>query len=263
MVNQAQRREATIAAILRVARALFGKRGFAATSIDRIAADSGLAKGAVYHHFASKEALFTAVLEAVQADVAKSPVPASATRLTDPLDQIAAGVLHYLLATNEPDTRRILLIDGPTVDRLAEVARNRRTHLRRRRESGHRARTWSERQDRAHRRHRAPVDGLSDGSSARMREFAAAEGAGARVCDGASRDAGRRARRRSLLEQSYGKSRSLTHESRDTQRLNQSVSAGSWCSAGSRLPSMRSPSFGWQIVAATFRSANVNASPSR
>jgi AcrR family transcriptional regulator len=115
VVNQAQRREATIAAILRVARALFGKRGFAATSIDRIAADSGLAKGAVYHHFSSKEALFTAVLEAVQADVAKSPVPASATRLTDPLDQIAAGVLHYLLATNEPDTRRILLIDGPTV----------------------------------------------------------------------------------------------------------------------------------------------------
>ena len=115
MVNQAQRRETTIAEILRVARALFGKRGFAATSIDRIAAESGLAKGAVYHHFASKEALFTAVLEAVQADVAKSPLPASVARLTDPLDQIAAGVLHYLVATNEPDTRRILLIDGPTV----------------------------------------------------------------------------------------------------------------------------------------------------
>jgi AcrR family transcriptional regulator len=114
MVNQAQRSEVTIAAIMRAARTLFGKRGFAATSIDRIASESGVAKGAVYHHFESKEALFTAVLEAVQADVASAPVPSSASS-TDPLDQIAAGVLRYLLATNEPNTRRILLVDAPTV----------------------------------------------------------------------------------------------------------------------------------------------------
>ena len=98
-----------------MARASFGKRGFATTTIDRIAADCGVAKGAVYHHFASKEELFTAALEAVQADVAQAPVSPADRQLTDPLDQIAAGVLHYLLATNEPHTRRILLIDGPTV----------------------------------------------------------------------------------------------------------------------------------------------------
>ncbi len=115
MVNQAKRSEATIAAILRVARASFGKRGFATTTIDRIAADCGVAKGAVYHHFASKEELFTAVLEAVQADVAQAPVSPADRQLTDPLDQIAAGVLRYLLATSEANTRRILLIDGPTV----------------------------------------------------------------------------------------------------------------------------------------------------
>ena len=115
MVNQAKRSEATIAAILRAARTSFGKRGFATTTIDQIAAESGVAKGAVYHHFASKEELFTAVLEAVQADVAQAPIPAAAARLTDPLDQIAAGVLRYLLATSESNTRRILLIDGPIV----------------------------------------------------------------------------------------------------------------------------------------------------
>ena len=115
MVRQQQRREATISTILQTARALFASRGFAATTIDGIAAESALAKGAVYHHFASKESLFTAVMEAVQADVANAPIPPSAARLTDPLDQIVAGVLRYLIATSEPGVRRILLIDGPAV----------------------------------------------------------------------------------------------------------------------------------------------------
>jgi AcrR family transcriptional regulator len=114
-VKQQERREATIASILTVARSAFGRRGFAATTIDSIAEDCGIAKGAVYHHFASKEALFTAVMEAVQVDVARAPIPPSDARLTDPLDQIAAGVLRYLLATSEPEIRRILLIDGPAV----------------------------------------------------------------------------------------------------------------------------------------------------
>jgi len=114
-VRQQERREATIASILKVARHAFGKRGFAATTIESIADDCGIAKGAVYHHFASKEALFTAVMEAVQVDVARAPIPPRDARLTDPLDQIAAGVLRYLIATSEPEIRRILLIDGPAV----------------------------------------------------------------------------------------------------------------------------------------------------
>ena len=55
------------------------------------------------------------MLEAIQADVAQAPVSPADRQLTDPLDQIAAGVLRYLLATSEANTRRILLIDGPTV----------------------------------------------------------------------------------------------------------------------------------------------------
>jgi hypothetical protein len=143
VVNQAQRRETTIAAILRVARALL------ASVVSPRPASIGLrpnplAKGAVYHHFASKEALFTAVLEAVQADVAKSPLPASVARLTDPLDQIAAGVRTTWsqptsrYAAHSADRR-------PYRDRLAEVARNRRPHIRRRCESGHYVRAWAQR----------------------------------------------------------------------------------------------------------------------
>lgn len=114
-MKQQQRREATLASIISAARSAFGARGFAATTIDSIAEDCGIAKGAVYHHFASKEALFTAVMEAVQVELARAPTPANDARLTDPLDQIAAGVLRYLIATSESEVRRILLIDGPAV----------------------------------------------------------------------------------------------------------------------------------------------------
>ncbi len=115
MVRQEQRRETTIATILDTARELFGNQGFAATTIDEIAADSALAKGAVYHHFESKEALFTAVMEAVQVQLATAPIPAADAKLTDPLDMIAAGMLRYLIGTSAGDVRQILLIDGPAV----------------------------------------------------------------------------------------------------------------------------------------------------
>ncbi|HUO91339.1 MAG TPA: helix-turn-helix domain-containing protein [Rhizomicrobium sp.] len=115
MIRQIDRSTATIAGILAAARALFADEGFEAASIDGIAAKAGVAKGAVYHHFASKEEIFTRVLEDVQAEIAALPVPASTRALRDPVDIIAAETLRYLLAASEPSRKRILLIDGPAV----------------------------------------------------------------------------------------------------------------------------------------------------
>ena len=53
------------AAILRAAAAAFAARGFAATSMDDVAAAAGVTRLIVYRHFASKEALYVAVLEHV------------------------------------------------------------------------------------------------------------------------------------------------------------------------------------------------------
>jgi AcrR family transcriptional regulator len=114
MSTQAERRAATAAAILASARALFAARGFEATSIDDIAEGAAVAKGAVYHHFDSKEAIFIRVLEAVQAEIAQTPPPAGSAE-GDLADQMAAGVEHYLLTASAPGMRRILLIDGPAV----------------------------------------------------------------------------------------------------------------------------------------------------
>ena len=115
MPSQAERRAATIGAILAAARRLFTDKGFDATSIDDIAEAARVAKGAVYHHFDSKEAIFTRTLEDLQIELAAAPIPDSARELTDPVDQIVAGVSRYLEAASAPEVRRILLIDGPAV----------------------------------------------------------------------------------------------------------------------------------------------------
>ena len=115
MPSQADRRAATVALILAEARRLFALQGFEATSIDDIAAAAGVAKGAVYHHFESKEAVFLRVLEGVQGAIAATPVPAEALSERDPVKLIAAATLRYLLAASEPEVRRVLLIDGPAV----------------------------------------------------------------------------------------------------------------------------------------------------
>jgi len=115
MIRQIDRSTATIAGILAAARELFADEGFEAASIDGIATRAGVAKGAVYHHFASKEEIFTRVLEDVQAEIAALPVPASTRALNDPVDVIAAETLRYLLAASDPSRKRILLIDGPAV----------------------------------------------------------------------------------------------------------------------------------------------------
>jgi len=49
------------------ARSLFGRKGYAQTSVDEIAEAARVTKGAVYHHF-GKEALFRAVHAEVEAE---------------------------------------------------------------------------------------------------------------------------------------------------------------------------------------------------
>ena len=112
--TQAERSEATVGAIERAARKLFATRGFEATSIDEIAARAGVAKGAVYHHFDSKQELFARVLDRIQGELAALPAP-TGRRGAGPLDLVAEAVLAYLIAASEPDVRRILLVEGPAV----------------------------------------------------------------------------------------------------------------------------------------------------
>lgn len=60
-----QRDPARRAAILSAAARVFARSGYAATSVDDVAAAAGITKLIVYRHFDSKEALYRAVLEGV------------------------------------------------------------------------------------------------------------------------------------------------------------------------------------------------------
>jgi len=114
MTSQAQRRAATIAAITRAAGELFATHGFAATSIDDIARRAGVAKGAVYHHFESKEQIFARVFEQMTAALA-AEVAATAAAGKSILDSFELGTLKYLTSISGDKCRQVLLIDGPAV----------------------------------------------------------------------------------------------------------------------------------------------------
>ncbi|HZN15778.1 MAG TPA: helix-turn-helix domain-containing protein, partial [Acidimicrobiales bacterium] len=60
--TQAERSATTKAALLAAARELFAENGFAATGRDDIAERAGVTRGALYHHYDSKEALLRAVV---------------------------------------------------------------------------------------------------------------------------------------------------------------------------------------------------------
>jgi len=114
MVAQSDRRAATRSAILLSAHQLFGQNGFGAATIDQIAAGANVAKGAVYHHFPTKEAIFEAIFDDVSGDLAKRVAAVAATS-HDVLAALAAGTKAYFLACAEGATARIILKDGPAV----------------------------------------------------------------------------------------------------------------------------------------------------
>ena len=58
-----QRSEETRTRILESSIKLFSERGFNAASVDDICAEAEISKGAFYHHFGSKQALFLALLD--------------------------------------------------------------------------------------------------------------------------------------------------------------------------------------------------------
>lgn len=114
MTTQAKRRAATIASIVRAAGELFTARGFAAASIDDIASRAGVAKGAVYHHFESKEQIFQRVFEQMTGALA-AEVAATAAAGKSTLDRFERGTLKYLTSIAGNKFRQVLLIDGPAV----------------------------------------------------------------------------------------------------------------------------------------------------
>jgi AcrR family transcriptional regulator len=106
--------EATRELLVSIARERFTEQGYAATSIEDIVQRAGVAKGALYHHFSGKDALFRAVYEAVLAEVV-SAVTAAALAVQEPWAGVRAGLSAFLDACLEPAFRRIVVLESVSV----------------------------------------------------------------------------------------------------------------------------------------------------
>ncbi len=100
--------------MLAAARASFGSKGYAQTSVDEIAAAARVTKGAVYHHFSGKEALFRAVWTEVEAEATARAASAGDSD-SPPIEQLVTEVDAYLEVALDEEVRQITLIDGPVV----------------------------------------------------------------------------------------------------------------------------------------------------
>ncbi|MEQ1503967.1 MAG: TetR family transcriptional regulator [Myxococcota bacterium] len=118
--DAARTREAVVDAAL----AAFAERGFAATRLEEIAVRAGATRGALYHHFDDKGALWTAVLRE-RWPMVVDPLLAERLGPGEPRPRIAAFVDGVLAAIDEDPRARALLAmalsgDGALVGGLAE-----------------------------------------------------------------------------------------------------------------------------------------------
>lgn len=109
-----ERTEATRLALIEAARRLFVEKGYAETATPDIVAEAGVTRGALYHHFEDKKALFRATLEreaaAVAAEIERLSAPAPTPRAA-----LLSGAAAYFDAMAAPGRTRLLLLEAPAV----------------------------------------------------------------------------------------------------------------------------------------------------
>ena len=114
MNSRAEQGQATREQLIAVATRLFAAHGYEGTSIEAVLTEAGVSRGSLYHHFASKEALFEAALEGVETRIGEATV-AAVLGVDDPKDGLRVGCLAWLRLAGDPVVQRIVLIDAPSV----------------------------------------------------------------------------------------------------------------------------------------------------
>ncbi|RSM45255.1 TetR family transcriptional regulator [Amycolatopsis balhimycina DSM 5908] len=104
--------EATRAALLAAATRRFAEHGFAGTALEDIAGDIQATRGAIYHHFAGKGALFEAVFEQLETD-STALCAAAAARAAEPRSAAIAGLDAFLDRCCDPVYGRIVCLEAP------------------------------------------------------------------------------------------------------------------------------------------------------
>jgi AcrR family transcriptional regulator len=112
--RRAEYSASTRRALVDVAEKLFAEHGYAAASLDAIVAGADVTKGALYHHYSGKQALFEAVFERVESAGAEQ-IQAALRGHRDPWEKAIAGLRAFLDVVRQPSYSRIVVQDGPSV----------------------------------------------------------------------------------------------------------------------------------------------------
>lgn len=108
----------TRAALVEAGRYLFGRQGYAATSVEDLASQARVTTGALYHHFPTKTALFETVFEQVHTELLARSADAAA-EAPDEIAALGVGFEAFLDGMLQPEVQRILVTDAPAVLGLA------------------------------------------------------------------------------------------------------------------------------------------------
>jgi AcrR family transcriptional regulator len=106
--------EITRRRLIRAARRLYGRKGYADTSIEDVARAAKVTRGALYHHFDNKRELFRAVYEQLAEELTAGLLEA-ARREPRPELHLEIGCQAFLDACLDRDVRQILILDAPAV----------------------------------------------------------------------------------------------------------------------------------------------------
>jgi AcrR family transcriptional regulator len=99
-------------ALLDSATTLFTDHGYAGTSLDEVVAAARVTKGALYHHFPSKLALFENVFLRVQEETT-TEIGRAINTSKDPWERAQTGLEKFLEVCRQPEFRRICMQEGP------------------------------------------------------------------------------------------------------------------------------------------------------
>lgn len=114
MEKRVARGQSTRRRIIDAATGIFAELGYEAASVDAVLRASGVSRGALYHHFDGKDALFAAVLESVEEGIARD-IAAATRGARTARDALVAGCRRWLEVAEDPVAQRIALIDAPAV----------------------------------------------------------------------------------------------------------------------------------------------------
>lgn len=101
-------------ALIKVAEEMFTKNGYSGTSLDAIVAGARVTKGALYHHFTGKQAIFEAAFEGIEKAASKR-IKKAIKEARDPWSKAISGLHEFLTIVQDPAYQRVVIQEGPAI----------------------------------------------------------------------------------------------------------------------------------------------------